>query len=312
MSVAELDQLEAGRRDALAARSRAAGAAPAEAAGSPLRRLGLVWVTLAVVTVDWSSKAAAWRLLPGVAIINADTSGAIPVLPGLVSQPAPGALVDGAALVLLAVAAVWLIRTSALGAVGWVGCALVWAGIASNAADRWFGHLWLAPGSKRGVVDWIAVNGGGSINLADIVIGVGLLIAIAALALTRLSRRALAVVAAGVLVLVPVSMGTVEGTKSNAVPVRTGPTYAQRVHAMLWVGSENKGHRMLRRDPRGVAGWNLTVEALDDRGLVLAQWRLPWESTVAAIPLPPKTDTIYVTVDDTGWTMTLANNLQQA
>ncbi|MCC6496081.1 MAG: signal peptidase II, partial [Propionibacteriaceae bacterium] len=261
---------------------------------------------MAVLAVDWSSKALAWRFLPGEAIINADTSGALPVLRGLVSHPLLGAIVDASALVLLVLAGLWLARTAMAGAAVWTGCALMWAGIGSNAMDRWGGHLWLAPGSKRGVVDWIGVSAGASINLADVVIGVGLLLAIAALAATRIPRSARAAVAAGVVLLVPFSMLTAGGSASNAAArAAARPSLAQQVRASMWVGPEHEGRRVVWRELQ--PGLNLAVDAVDRNGLVLAQWRLPSDSDVIMLPLPERTDKVYVTLVDKGWTITLVD-----
>lgn len=283
---------------------------PAEPPAARLLRASrLLSVLAAVVVVDWSSKALAWRLLTGFAVINADTSGALPILPGLVSQPVLGAVVDAAVLLLLVVSGLWLARTSALGVVAWTGSALVWAGITSNAVDRWIGHLWLAPGSQRGAVDWIGVAGRGTINLADVTIGFGLLLAIAALAGTRIPRKARAFVVAGVLLLVPISVLTASGAANNAEPATATPTFAQQVRGTLWVGSKYEGRRVVYRQTPPVAGWNVTVDAVDANDRVLAQWHLLWESKVGILRLPKDTSAIYVTLDATGEVMTLAANL---
>jgi hypothetical protein len=193
--------------------------------------------------------------------------------------------------------------------VAWTGSALVWAGITSNAADRWIGHLWLAPGSQRGAVDWIGVAGRGTINLADVTIGFGLLLAIAALAGTRIPRKARAAVAAGVLLLVPISVLTANGAANNAEPAPATPTFAQQVRATLWFGSKYEGRRVVYRQTPPVAGWNVTVDAVDAHDRVLAQWHLMWESKVGILRLPKDTSAIYVTLDATGEVMTLAANL---
>ncbi|HEY3409713.1 MAG TPA: hypothetical protein VGK53_16210, partial [Propionicimonas sp.] len=274
---------------------------PAAAPEPRLLRAGrLLSVLAAVVAVDWSSKAVAWRLLTGFAVINADTSGALPILPGLVSQPVLGAVVDAAVLLLLVVSGLWLARTPTLGTVAWTGSALVWAGITSNAVDRWIGHLWLAPGSQRGAVDWIGVAGRGTINLADVTIGFGLLLAIAALAGTRIPRKARAAVAAGVLLLVPISVATASGAANNAEAPPPAPTFAQQVRGTLWVWSKYEGRRVVYRQTPPVAGWNVTVDAVDANDRVLAQWHLTSESKVGILRLPKGTSAIYVTLDATG------------
>lgn len=274
-----------------------------------LRAGWLMGVLVAVVVVDWGSKALAWRLLPGAAVINADTSGALPILPGLVSQPVFGAVVDAAVLLLVVLAGFGLSRATTLGTLAWTGSALVWAGIVSNAADRWIGHLWLAPGSRRGVVDWIGVPGRMSINLADVVIGCGLVLAIAALTGTRIPRKARAAVAAGVLLLVPVSALTTSGASSNALPVAAGPTFGQQARATLLIGSKYQGRRVVWRQPPLTLGWNVTVDAVDEHDLVVARWHLPWDSKVGMLQLPKNTHTIYVTHNATGEVITLVTGL---
>lgn len=280
---------------------------PASSATEPARRLALI--ALSVVAVDWGSKALAWRLLPGSAVINADTSGALPILPGLISQPALGAVVDATALVLLSVTGVWLARAPKVGGLVWSACALLWAGIGSNAVDRWFAHLWLAPGSGRGVVDWIRVDAKAAINLADVVIGVGIIVGVVGLAARHLPRGARAAVAASVLVLVPISVLTTGGASSNAAPPPPVTTFDQQVRATFWVGPKSDGHRIVWRDWRLGLGWDLTVEATDSQGLVLAQWRLPSASTVSALDLPLGTSTLYVRLDDSGHSVVLADGL---
>jgi len=275
---------------------------------SMLRAGQLAAVLVAVVAVDWGTKAMAWRLLPGRVIINADTSGAIPVLPGLVSHWVLGAVVDAAVLLLLVISGAWLTRVAAFGGLAWTGAALVWAGIASNAMDRWIGHLWLAPGSRRGAVDWIDVANRAAINLADVTIGVGLVLVISALAATRIPRRARAAVAIGVALLIPVSMLTAGGSASNAPPPPAAATFGQQARATLLVGSKYQGRRVVWRQPPPL-GWNVTVDAVDAQDRILAQWHLLTESKVGVLELPKGTHAIYVTLDATGEVMVLANGL---
>ena len=236
----------------------------------PARARRLIGILSAVVAVDWVSKALAWRLLPGSAMINADTSGALPILSGLVAHPVLGAVVDAGAMLLLVIAGLWLAQVVTLGKVAWIGFALAWAGIAANAFDRWGGHLWLAPGSKRGVVDWIGVADNGAINLADVTIGIGLLLAIAALAGTRIPRGSRAAAATGILLLVPFSMLTASGVATNAELAPVGLTLPQRVRAAMWVGEEDRDQRALWRVSN--PGWDVSARAVDRTGLVLAQW----------------------------------------
>jgi lipoprotein signal peptidase len=151
----------------------------ARAAGLAGRqRWWLVTVLLSVGAADQVTKAWAWRNLP-MAHIN---SGA-----GLLFGPAftdwwrdgaRGLVVDlvGTAL-LLATAAVLVRRHRRT--LNFLAIALILSGWASNLADRLALHTLTAPGSARGVVDFLRWDGR-LWNVADLAIIAGVLLGIAA------------------------------------------------------------------------------------------------------------------------------------
>jgi lipoprotein signal peptidase len=128
-----------------------------------------------VVGTDQAAKWLAWRHLD-TALIN--EGGFIALRPGVrawFADPTAGAVADaaGAALVLLGL--VWLLRRPRpLGVL--VGAGLVAAGWTSNLLDRFGLHAWSAPGSVRGVVDFIPTGGVSKSNIADGWISLGTLV----------------------------------------------------------------------------------------------------------------------------------------
>jgi len=138
--------------------------------------LGLVAV---VGCVDQVAKAWAWRHLAAVHVNSGGNLLVGPVVSGWFRDRTTGAAFDVLDAALLASAAmllVWHRRPPALLAGG--GLAL--AGWASNLGDRLGLHFWTAPGSMRGVVDFLPWDGR-YWNLADAAIIVGTAVFVAAL-----------------------------------------------------------------------------------------------------------------------------------
>lgn len=139
----------------------------------------------AVVVVDQAVKWWAWRHIDGV-LIN---SGGYILLGTRVrswfAAPVGGAVADvlGAALVVGAV--LWLVHRPRPGGV-LLGGGLVTGGWLSNILDRLGVHNWTAPGSARGVVDFIPDGSPGRSNLADVAIAAGVVL----LAVSLVRRRA--------------------------------------------------------------------------------------------------------------------------
>jgi hypothetical protein len=90
------------------------------------------------------------------------------------ADPAIGAVADIAGSALVAAAVCWLLRPRS--AAARLGGALLAAGWASNLLDRLGVHRWTAPGSARGVVDYLQGGGPGRHNVADLWIVLGLLL----------------------------------------------------------------------------------------------------------------------------------------
>jgi lipoprotein signal peptidase len=154
----------------------------ADSRGKRRQRLIMLTLLAAIIVADQAAKWWAWRHVSG-AKINAGGD----VLVGhdvgeWYDNRVTGALLDllDVALLILAVA-VLLRRRRPVAVV--VSATLMLAGWASNLLDRLGMHYWTAPGSVRGVVDFIDI-GGARYNVADLFIIGGtplfLLVALAA------------------------------------------------------------------------------------------------------------------------------------
>lgn len=138
-----------------------------------------------VVGTDQATKWWAWRHVSGVFV---NTGGYI--LLGRArwwfAEPVIGAAADAAGSALVAAAMCWLLRPRS--AAARLGGALAAAGWASNILDRLGAHRWTAPGSARGVIDFMPGGGPGRHNVADLWIVAGLLLLGWALILRLRSR----------------------------------------------------------------------------------------------------------------------------
>jgi lipoprotein signal peptidase len=130
-----------------------------------------------VLATDQTTKYVAWR--HHAALLN--QGGFIALRPDMrawFAAPTVGAVADvvGAALVLAGVAL--LLRRPRRPAV-FLGAALVAAGWTSNLLDRFGLHEVTAPGTVRGVVDFIPSGGRSRSNVADVWIALGVLVLVA-------------------------------------------------------------------------------------------------------------------------------------
>ena len=159
-------------------------------AGSAARSRGVRWAMLAtgaaVLAVDQISKTLVLRLHPAAGhglvtiqlVRNTGASGGIasgyPVLVTLV------------AVAIACVAGALALR--ARGRVVAIGLAAVLGGALGNLSDR----LFRSPGLGRGaVVDWIHVAGrGGSFNISDLAIQLGVVVAVVAMFVTERAQQA--------------------------------------------------------------------------------------------------------------------------
>ena len=152
------------------------------------RAVPLVLALFAVVVgTDQAVKWLAWRHLDS-ALIN--EGGFIALRPGVrawFAQPTVGAMADALGAFLVALGLVWLLRRPRPLMV-LIGAALIAAGWTSNLLDRFGLHAWSAPGSVRGVVDFIPSGGVSKSNVADCWIAIGAVLLCVAAA-RRLARR---------------------------------------------------------------------------------------------------------------------------
>ena len=155
------------------------------------RRAWLLTAVFAVVIVtDQGTKWWAWRHVDG-ALIN--DGGYILLGRGIRSwfaAPVSGAVADVVGLLVVSTAVTWLMRRSRSRLV-LIGGALVAAGMLSNILDRRGLRAWTAPGTARGVVDFIPSGGPSRSNIADVWIVVGVVVLVVVLAARRARVRRL-------------------------------------------------------------------------------------------------------------------------
>jgi lipoprotein signal peptidase len=118
-----------------------------------------------VVVLDQAAKWWAWRHIPWTRINSGGDVLVGRTIGAWYASPVAGALLDLLDFGLLSIAVWALARRRASTAVR-VSGALMTGGWASNLLDRLAAHYWTAPGSVRGVVDFIHI-GGHYYNVAD-------------------------------------------------------------------------------------------------------------------------------------------------
>jgi lipoprotein signal peptidase len=129
------------------------------------QRVVVLALLIVVVILDQSVKWWAWRHVPWARINSGGDALVGRTIGGWYAGPVSGALLDLADLGLLSVAAWLLARCRATPAVIVPGV-LMTAGWISNLLDRLGIHDWTAPGSVRGVVDFMHL-GAHYYNVAD-------------------------------------------------------------------------------------------------------------------------------------------------
>jgi MYXO-CTERM domain-containing protein len=145
----------------------------------------LVAIFLLVLGTDQATKWVAWRHFDRT-VINDGGYILLGSARSWFAEPVPGAVANLVGILLIVLGLAVLLRRPRRPAV-LVGCALVAAGWTSNVLDRVGLHEWSAPGSGRGVVDFIPSGGTSKGNVADVWILVGLILI--GLALLRRRRR---------------------------------------------------------------------------------------------------------------------------
>jgi lipoprotein signal peptidase len=151
----------------------------------PPRRPWLVVATTSclVVVTDQVTKWLAWRHLDGT-LVNEGGYILLGSARSWFAEPGPGAAANVVGLGLVAAGLAVLLRCPRRREVLMAG-AFVAAGWASNLLDRFGLHRWSAPGSARGVVDFVPSGGVSRCNVADLWIAVGVLMFIVALVRRR-------------------------------------------------------------------------------------------------------------------------------
>jgi lipoprotein signal peptidase len=142
-----------------------------------------------VVVLDQAAKWWAWRHLSWTRINSGGDALTGRTIGKWYADPVTGALLDLLDFGLLSFAVSVLARGRATAAVSVPG-ALMTGGWGSNLLDRLGSHYWTAPGSVRGVVDFIHV-GGHYYNVADffIIVGTPLFLLAAGYQRVRAARR---------------------------------------------------------------------------------------------------------------------------
>ncbi len=153
------------------------------------RMAGFIVIS-AIVVLDQSVKWWAWRHASGVRVNYGGDALAIGGIDRLYRGPVAGAALDlvDSALVL---AAGWLLLRQRRSTAVSISGALVVGGWGSDLLDRLGMHYWTAPGSVRGVVDFIPI-GAHHYNVADLFIISGtplLLLAVTGSVLRRFLLR---------------------------------------------------------------------------------------------------------------------------
>ena len=118
-----------------------------------------------VVVLDQAAKCWAWRLVSGTRINSGGDVLVGHTIGMWYARPITGAVLDLLDFGLLSIA-VWALAHSRAPATLRVPGALMTGGWLSNLSDRLGTHYWTAPGSVRGVVDFIHL-GGHYYNIAD-------------------------------------------------------------------------------------------------------------------------------------------------
>ena len=250
----------------------------------------------AVVVLDQAAKWWAWRHVSWTRINSGGDVLVGHTIGAWYAGPVTGALLDLLDFGLLSIAASVLARRRATAAAGVPG-ALMTGGWGSNLSDRLGLHYWTAPGSVRGVVDFIPI-GGHYYNAADLfIIGCTPLFLLAAgyhgvraarrptaagsvppPARSRLRARARIPALAGAGLIVVVALGAANYGGVNAAP-RTPARKTTHMHV------RSRPHRPVtgNRHP-GLRDAYAAQRALPGAGLedVLAQPRPPAHRVPAA------------------------------
>lgn len=157
-------------------------------AGTVRQRWQLSAVVAVVIAIDQVVKWLAWRRFDGSLINDGGYILLGPVIRSWFAGRASGAVADVLGIVLVAHGIGWLLaRRRPLPVL--IAGGLFSAGWLSNLLDRLGMHNWTAPGSARGVVDFIPSGGSSRCNVADLSIVAGTLVLGYAVARRRSTDR---------------------------------------------------------------------------------------------------------------------------
>jgi len=131
-------------------------------------RLMVLSLLAAVIVLDQVTKWWAWRHVTGAEINSGGDLLVGRMVSGWYKVPVTGALLDLLDFGLLSIAVSILVRRRSPASIV-VSGALMLGGWGSNLLDRLGMHYWTAPGSVRGVVDFICLDGS-HYNIADLFI----------------------------------------------------------------------------------------------------------------------------------------------
>lgn len=156
--------------------------------GGPGQRWLLAAVFAVVIGMDQAGKWWAWRHLDGSLINSGGYILLGPVVRSWFADPVGGAVAEViGSVVLIAVVRRLLLRRRPIYVL--IGGGMVVAAWVSNILDRLGLHHWTAPGSARGVVDFIPGGGAGRCNVADLWMVAGTLLLGYAVARRRLTGQ---------------------------------------------------------------------------------------------------------------------------
>ena len=195
-----------------------------------MARVRLPVVVAAVVVADQAVKWWAWRHIDGVLINSGGYILLGPAVRSWFANPVGGAVFDVLGVVVLIAAGWWLVRrprpTGVL-----LGGGLIIGGWTSNILDRLGLHKLTAPGSARGVVDFIPDGTPGRSNTADVCIAVGVVVLLATLvrrhgeplptAAHRISVRAWIAVLIALVVVITLAVTSTIGAEGRHEPDRS-------------------------------------------------------------------------------------------
>jgi lipoprotein signal peptidase len=200
------------------------------------RRLLVLVIAAGIVVLDQSLKWWAWRNVSGVHINYSGDMLVPAAVSSMYGRPVSGALLDMVDSVLL-IGVITLFLRRRRSRLALISGSFIIGGWTSNLLDRLAMHYWTAPGSVRGVVDFILI-GQRDYNLADLfIIGATpfFIVAVCAPVVRRIVRRRPVAVAQ-----TPPKERSTRGTRSTVSAV-AALTALTALTAAVGLGAANFG-----------------------------------------------------------------------